>query len=295
MHVKKSDAVNNPKLHGMKNSVWDLYFAEKNQISLEAIIRGDNYYALFKRLLGSLPPYSEIRLLEAGCGTGSRTMALMEEFSDNDWEVVLLDSSNSALAYARKLAIKNGLIKRIKLIEGDVLKLPFPDCYFDIVWNGGVNEHFNDCERKTVFSEMARTTRAGGKVVVLVPNSLNLMYRVKKKILELKNEWKYGFEKPFSCWELKNTLSEIGLRSIIVDGDRTVMEIPEFLYFLVSILRKGVKSELSDSCVLTGERKIADKRLSICIMKKMLQTLDDGLTATLGKLFGSIIGASGVK
>jgi ubiquinone/menaquinone biosynthesis C-methylase UbiE len=106
----------------------------------------------------------------------------MREFQEYPLNATLVDFSPTALDFARKNAEKNGV--RASFTLADVLRLPFPDESFDIVWNEGVNEHFDREKRQLVFSEMARVCKVGGQVIVIVPNTLNLPYRLWKKVLE---------------------------------------------------------------------------------------------------------------
>jgi len=89
---------------------------------------------------------------------------------------------------------------------------------FDCVWNNGVNEHFLGNDRQLVFNEMARVCKIGGYLLITVPNSLNPLYRIKKKFLELRKKWPFGFEQPFSHEELKLRMRKAGIEILNKDG-----------------------------------------------------------------------------
>ncbi|MBI3812840.1 MAG: class I SAM-dependent methyltransferase, partial [Nitrospinae bacterium] len=55
----------------------------------------------------------------------------------------------------------------MQLIKGDIFKMPFKDEKFDVVWNGGVIEHFENPSE--IIRKMAVLTRPGGCVFVSVP------------------------------------------------------------------------------------------------------------------------------
>jgi ubiquinone/menaquinone biosynthesis C-methylase UbiE len=67
-------------------------------------------------------------ILDAGCGTGERTIELAETFPES--EVVGLDLSQPLLEKAIKKAIH---INNCTFKQGDVQAMPFEDDYFDIV------------------------------------------------------------------------------------------------------------------------------------------------------------------
>jgi len=279
----------------MENSVWDSYWEKESKISLNKIIENDNYYKLLKRLMGSLNNCCEIKLLEAGCGTGSRSVALIKDFSYINWEVTLLDSSDKALTFAKRLAIENGLMARITLVKGDVLEMPFPDRYFDIVWNEGVNEHFAGRERQRVFEEMVRVTKNGGRTIVVVPNALNLPYRVRKRILELRGAWEYGFEKPFTFWELKNIMEKLNLYKIKMGADKIFVALPDFLKSIFAFSKRKDKFQTIRYAPTAGGRVIKPVKMMIKLIISISRIADVVLVPVFGRLMGSNIGISGVK
>jgi ubiquinone/menaquinone biosynthesis C-methylase UbiE len=187
---------------------WNEYWRKIEPLSTEKLIERDSCYRLLGRLI-DLPQDQNLRILEVGCGSGIRTLALVKKFQDYHLDATLVDFSAIALAFAKKNAEKNGVAANFVLT--DAFKLPFPDESFDIVWNGGVNEHFDGEKRQSIFNEMVRVCKRGGQVVVIVPNALNPFYRLWKKVFEMQGRWEYGFEKPFTIFELKNRMKKAGL------------------------------------------------------------------------------------
>jgi len=78
------------------------------------------------------------RVLEAGCGRGIISARMAELGA----EVYLLDISEEALQIARKHFIAKNL--HAMFLHGDILDLPFRESRFDLVWNAGVMEHFEE-------------------------------------------------------------------------------------------------------------------------------------------------------
>jgi SAM-dependent methyltransferase len=89
-------------------------------------------------------------------------------------------------------------------MEGDALRLPFPDDTFDVVIISEVMEHIPD--DKAVLAEMVRVLRPGGRIAVTVP--------------------RYGPEK--ICWALSDAYHEVeGGHIRIYKGDQLLERMRE--------------------------------------------------------------------
>ena len=95
------------------------------------------------------------RVLDVGCGNGIFTL----RFAGAGASVTGLD-------YSRHLLGQNA---HTNLVCGDATSLPFPDGYFDVVFEANVLHHVPDRER--VIREMARASSR--YVVLLEPNRYN--------------------------------------------------------------------------------------------------------------------------
>jgi SAM-dependent methyltransferase len=93
--------------------------------------------------------------LDTGCGTGSLAFALAPHVS----EVVGVDTRADYLEAARAAAPAN-----VRLVEGDVMALPFGYAEFDLACTHRVLHHVRRPE--LAVSELARVTRPGGKILV---------------------------------------------------------------------------------------------------------------------------------
>lgn len=216
--------------------IWDDYWKKMVLLDTERTIENDLYYRLLKRLI-DLPRDRNLSILEVGCGSGIRTLALLKEFQLYALNATLVDFSSIALAFAKKNAGENFIDANFVL--ADALRLPFSDESFDIIWNEGVNEHFNGEKRQHIFNEMARVCKGGGQVVVMVPNAWSLPYRLWKKVLEGQGRWQYGFEKAFSIIELKNKIEKAGLTPLKTGGTGILSTIQQ----LAEIISRKSKSE----------------------------------------------------
>ncbi|MBX3226841.1 MAG: methyltransferase domain-containing protein [Labilithrix sp.] len=100
------------------------------------------------------------RLLHAGCGSGQVDTDLHDYV-----DVTAVDISPQALSrYTRE----NPRVHEVR--HADILRLPFDDGAFDGVYNLGVVEHFGGDSLGSLFHELARVTRPGGKVVTFWPH-----------------------------------------------------------------------------------------------------------------------------
>jgi SAM-dependent methyltransferase len=107
-----------------------------------------------RRLLG---PFSgKEAVVDAGCGTGALAFALAPHVAD----VVGVDTRTDYLDAARAAAPEN-----VRVLEGDVMALPFGYGEFDIAACHRVLHHVRRPE--LAVSELARVTRLGGRVLIV--------------------------------------------------------------------------------------------------------------------------------
>lgn len=88
------------------------------------------------------------RVLEVGCGIARQAARLQHAGA----QCIGVDLSTEALT--------NALIER--RVKGDAYQLPFPPATFDVVWSGGLLEHFED--PSPLLAEMARVLAPGGVI-----------------------------------------------------------------------------------------------------------------------------------
>lgn len=105
-----------------------------------------------------------VRVLDIGGGFGGPARTLATEFGCS---VVSLDLSDSYIQAASALTDALQLSDRVQHLVGDALSLPFDSESFDLVWtqNSGMNIE----DKNTLYSEMFRVIRTGGKLVFQEP------------------------------------------------------------------------------------------------------------------------------
>lgn len=139
--------------------------------------------SLEKYLEEHLPPLpAQARVLDAGCGTGLLTLALLKVL-DQPLRITAIDLSSSSLATARRAVSENsGRTQSVRFAQANLLQLPFADDSFDLIMTSGVLEYVPLSEG---FRELARVIRPGGFMLHLpvrpspASKLLEVMFRFK--------------------------------------------------------------------------------------------------------------------
>jgi len=125
----------------------------------------DQYFARYP-----LPVRRGSRILDAGCGTGLLTLALLRNIRF-PVEIIALDLSATSIVEAKKAVLQNdgrqpSMIRKseVNFTQGNVLSLPFSDDLFDLVVTSGALEYVPLQEGLT---ELARVIRPEGHLLHL--------------------------------------------------------------------------------------------------------------------------------
>jgi len=130
-----------------------------------------------------LPVSREARILDAGCGTGLLTLALLRSlhFPVN---ITALDLSATSISAARKAVAESpGRTRDVTFAEGNLLSLPFADNSLDLVVTSGALEYVPLDEGMT---ELSRVITPGGHLLHIpcrpspATTLLEILFRFKK-------------------------------------------------------------------------------------------------------------------
>lgn len=131
---------------------------------LEARGRSAGYRKMLECFLAELKLRPGETVLEIGCGSGVFTRFLAQHTGAAN-PITALDINRYFLGEASLLARKEGLAEAIEFRQGSAEDLPFADNSFDASIACTVME---ECDARRVLAEMARVTRPGGRVGVMV-------------------------------------------------------------------------------------------------------------------------------
>ena len=156
------------------------------------------------------------RVLEAGCASGKFSVC----FAMLGCNVTALDFSSAMLdnAAALKLAVEaeTGTLN-VTFQQGDLENLDLESAQFDLVINEGVVEHWLDyTERRKVLANMARVTKPGGTLAIIIPNGHH-----PRMTYWINNSPAFLSAPPMVRYEpksLQTDLESIGLNDLMIDG-----------------------------------------------------------------------------
>ena len=115
------------------------------------------YWELIRTLVDQVPLSREMRVLDAGCGTGAVSSEVL--LREPDADITLFDASEDMLSIAR------GRFGGCVCVRGDIRDLPFPDSSFDAVLCMLSTHYLREYERPAFLEGVKRVLRPGGVFV----------------------------------------------------------------------------------------------------------------------------------
>ena len=136
-------------------------------------------------------PLKDKILLDAGCGLGLSTIRLLKV----DAKIIFLDIITESLIFIKKFIEKQNIQGRYLLIAADIVNLPLKSNSIDVIWSGGVLEHFRSIAKP--YFELYRVLKGEGDILFTIPNKFGLqriLSSIKEIILgPIENHYEKGF------------------------------------------------------------------------------------------------------
>jgi glycosyltransferase involved in cell wall biosynthesis len=178
------------------NNMWDSIWNNYSRINISDILNEPSGMTLRSEFISLLSKFfilKNAKILEVGCGSG----AISLDLSLRGAMYTGIDISYEAIRLAKHIA-NDYKIVNCEYTYGNGFNLVYPDNSYDISFNIGVLEHFNDNDIVKMLKEMARVSKF---VIVGIPYSGSQIYRLAKKISQSNDTWEYGFERDFKSFE----------------------------------------------------------------------------------------------
>lgn len=198
--------------------VWDQLWSQEVSYQWDSLSQ-----TIYEKIIEVSGGIQGKRIVEAGSGTGKISLRLAAE----EAEVTLIDYSENAL-YNSRSAFYSAKVPGT-FIRSDIREMLLPDHHFDLAWNAGVMEHFEEEEQVTILKEMIRVTKPGGTILVIAPFAECLPYRAGKEAAEQLGTWMYGTENP--PFSLKDQFARCGI-SLVEESSIGFLDSLDFLDFI---------------------------------------------------------------
>ncbi len=198
-----------------EQAYWDRHwrthkeYIKKNNTPME--INDMWYKNLYDEMLhhyrGATQGFLNKTVCELGCGSGYPTLLMAKEGA----KVTLVDFSPASLDYAKDICEYMSIdADSVRFIVEDAFSKDLDIGIYDIVWNCGVVEHYEDSDAVELVKVMSKHAKKGGKVMVTLPNLLSLeliygMFKVGK-----------GSEIYYTKRKLNRIMENAGLKNVTV-------------------------------------------------------------------------------
>ena len=112
-----------------------------------------------KYLKEHLDNFSDMKILEAGCGPGMFLEVLGNNYTNHKITGIDISEQRIEQANAKLSALNNA-----KAIQADIYNLPFPDDYFDLIYSRFLFEYLQ--QPVNAATELYRVCKPGGKLLL---------------------------------------------------------------------------------------------------------------------------------
>lgn len=251
---KKRNEENENKKRLTSEEWGEIYNPESVKMIAEKLKKGELHFQSKEML--KLTHENE-KVLEIGCGSGGTSCYL----ALNGRIVTALDYSKNALLCADGVAKEMGV--SLNTVFADAMKeLPFAENEFDVVFQAGLLEHFEQEDRISLLKNWGRNVRIGGRMVSIIPNAASIAYRTGKAMMEQKGSWSYGLELP--QYSLQGEFASAGfgvLKEYTIGAEHALNFLPKKFWLRKAMTRWLKENPTGDDCgqgyllVTVGEKR----------------------------------------
>ena len=229
---------------------WDTFYdnlSENERFNQFADMYYNDHFPGIYDQLNAAKPINNINYLEIGCGP----FLMGQRISESCTLVIGIDFSFSALKLAKMMLDKKRNTNYL-LIQADILDMPIKSNVIDLIYGGGVIEHFKDTQ--TIIDELYRVLAASGVTCNSVPCfNLAALYRQKwgnipnvpvlkqmAEFLHIKvlkgRHMTFGYELSFLSRTIKNIHKKSGFNEVLIKR----FNVPLTLEFIPDSLKRPV-------------------------------------------------------
>lgn len=157
-------------------------------------------------------------ILDVGCGTGQTAAYLANKYEAN---VTGIDINSIMVAKAKRRMKKARL--PVKILQGSIEKIPFPDQKFDFIISESVLSFVN---KPRALKEIYRLLKNGGRFIA-IEFTINQQLEEQSE-QEIKQF--YGFDSCFMKKDWVDLLKRAGFNNIRIQNNKSISSQPEFQY-----------------------------------------------------------------
>ncbi len=168
---------------------WDSIWKERENTLLDWDYLSEVVFQVLQEEIGD---FNGKCILEAGSGSGRISL----EVAKRKAKTALIDYSHVALGLSRKLFHKNSL--DAFFIQADINNMPIRYEAYDVIWNGGVLEHYKPHQQALILRNLLNVAKKNGVVIAITPYAKSIVYNLGKKVLSAFNRWPFGKEYPLT-------------------------------------------------------------------------------------------------
>lgn len=244
---KKGNFCSTREEKNIEKSNWDKIWRDASIFEPEQIMNDPATMTLRSEFVNFLNRYFVLKgakIIEMGCGTGQ----FSAECALRGCKVLGIDISENSIKIANEIK-KRYKITGCNFKVLNALETGFSDSEFDIAFNMGVIEHFNDEEIIKFLKEMSRISKY---VVVGVPYTGSEVYKMAKAYLIKNERWIYGYEKDF--YTLFSIFDKAGL----------ILLKEEVLgYYSEAAYLRRIDNDLFETCLSNNFRRFFEGRKNV--------------------------------